>query len=183
MQRLLLTCALLAVVSLGAWRSRHSDTSQSVYAVEGRLLVADKPAANAALAFHPIRATTASVHCPVAMTRPDGTFQLTTHRLNDGAPAGEYVVTVIWHDPSKPVDECACEDPAIHDRLCGLYADPGKSPLRSVVKPEKNQIQLVAEPCSERQRFEMQLRRSGAGSILNSFLGDQNEKTIDGRSK
>ncbi len=65
-----------------------------VYPVNGKVILKGKPLANALVAFHPVdqsdpRATTCR-----ATTGPDGTFTISTYAANDGAPAGEYKVTV-----------------------------------------------------------------------------------------
>ena len=39
---------------------------------------------------------------PVGTVGDDGTFQLTTHEQNDGAPEGEYGVTIDWRTKGKP---------------------------------------------------------------------------------
>jgi 3',5'-cyclic AMP phosphodiesterase CpdA len=39
-----------------------------------------------------------------ALVEPDGSFTLSTYTANDGAPAGEYVVTVVWRKPFLSAD-------------------------------------------------------------------------------
>src|SRR5262245_30863632 len=79
--------------------------------VEGRLLVSGIPAANAHVTFHPIEGA-AGTALSVGRTGPDGSFRLTTFAAGDGAPAGEYVVTVVWPNDSIPRDECV--EPTTH---------------------------------------------------------------------
>ena len=55
-------------------------------------------------------------------TQPDGTFQLASTAAGDGAPEGDYAVTVVW--PAKG----AHGDTFGPDRLEGKFADP-KNPL------------------------------------------------------
>lgn len=112
----------------------------TVFPVEGQLLVAGRPAANAMIAFRPVRGTAVAV-LAVAVTGADGRFRLTTYQAGDGAPAGEYAVTVVWPDASLPLDECA--DPVTHDRLAGRYADPLRTNLRATVHPQANCISLT----------------------------------------
>lgn len=112
-----------------------------MYPVEGRLTVSGIPAAKAHLAFHPIDPTLSGM-TPVAVTGPDGRFRLTTFTTGDGAPAGEYVVTVIWPNDSIPVDECA--DLSTHDRLNGSNADVSRSPLRATVQSGPNDLTIHA---------------------------------------
>ena len=120
------------------------DTRVKVYPVEGKLLVLGRPAGDAALAFHAVDKGRAGGHCPVGTTRADGTYRLMTYSQGDGAPEGEYVVTLYWpHDPQL-VNECACSELTTHDRLFGRYADPATSQLRATIRPERNEIVLHA---------------------------------------
>ena len=105
-------------------------------------MVLDRPAANAHVVFHPLDKTGTGGRTPVGITGADGTFRMTTHASDDGAPAGEYAITVLWINDAIPFDACA--DPATHDRLCGLYLDPATSRLRATVRPERNEITLHA---------------------------------------
>lgn len=114
----------------------------AVYPVAGKLVVLDRPAANAHIVFHPLDKTSTGGRTPVGVTGADGTFRMTTHAHDDGAPAGAYAVTVLWINDAIPFDPCG--DPVSHDRLCGAYLDPAKSPLRATVRPEHNEITLHA---------------------------------------
>lgn len=138
---------LLAVASVSLSGCGH-EAQKTVYAVEGKLLIGGRPAANANLAFHPAGKSPAKV-CPVATTGTDGSFRLTTYRTADGAPEGEYVVTVLWPDDSIEYDECECPDPAQHDRLAGVYAHARTSPLRATVRAERNELTLSAQDLDE----------------------------------
>jgi len=66
-----------------------------------------------------------------------------TYSLGDGAPEGEYAVTVLWIDPMSPYDECG--DVTLHDVLKGRYLDATQSTLRASVVPGSNEIKVVAE--------------------------------------
>lgn len=94
-----------------------------LYIVEGNVLVNGEPAANLNVAFHPLDGDK-NLFCPVGRTDSTGTFHLTTRYGEDGAPAGEYSVTLVW--PDGLVDECEYIDPILHDRLKGLYAKADK---------------------------------------------------------
>jgi len=62
-----------------------------------------------------------------AIVEADGTYRLSTYTAHDGAPAGEYKVTVVmW----KPKDE---GDPDVN-LLPAVYATVDKTPLAAVVK-------------------------------------------------
>ena len=80
----------------------------------------------------------------MAITQLDGSFELTTYAMHDGAPEGEYRVTVTWPDDSMPEDECECVDVLQHDRLSGKYADPQTTSLLVTVLPRENHLNLSA---------------------------------------
>jgi hypothetical protein len=64
----------------------------------------------------------------------DGTFQLGTYKRNDGAPPGEYDVTVTWTKPLIPgePDEMSLVPPR--------YLTPQTSKLHAQVKAEVNDL-------------------------------------------
>ncbi len=116
--------------------------------VAGSLTVSGQPAANAMIAFHPLDRAGSQTVLSVARTSPDGTYRLTTYEAGDGAPAGEYAVTVVWPDDSRQRDEC--EDVVTHDRFQGRYADPATSPWRVTVGRGTNEVPLrVAPPAGD----------------------------------
>lgn len=117
-----------------------------VYPVSGRLIIAGRPAARAQIAFHPL--DTRQISRPVAITEPDGSFQLMTYAAADGAPQGEYVVTIFWRDETLPFDECVGDNLKQHDRLCGVYLDSRTSTLRATVNPGSNDLVLRAQDLS-----------------------------------
>ena len=129
---------LLACV-MGCNDSRRLET----FPVTGTLLVGSKPAGGAHLAFHAVDQRLISR--PVAVTETDGSFRLMTHAADDGAPAGEYIVTIFWRDESHADDECEDHDPLQHDRFHGLYVDSTKSPLRASGRPGPNELIIQAQ--------------------------------------
>ena len=135
--------ASLWAIVLGCALGCSDGLPNQVYPVTGRLLVGDKPAAGAHLAFHAIDQRIVSR--PVAITESDGSFRLMTYAANDGAPAGDYVVTIFWRDESNPDEESEDDDLIKHDRLRGRYFDSRKSTLRATVQPGPNEIVIKAD--------------------------------------
>jgi len=135
---------LLLAVTVGC--HRPPPPVVQVYPVEGKALVHGRPAKNAQVVFHPVNSTDPTPRYPVGVANPDGTFQLTTLSANDGAPAGEYVVTVLWMDETIPYDCCENPDLTTHDRLHGQYLDPATTTLRATVRPGPNAVTLHADP-------------------------------------
>src|SRR5262245_26228369 len=76
-----------------------------LHPVTGKVLVDGKPAEHATVTFHPAGGG-ADAPKPRATVKADGSFALTTHTTGDGAPAGEYAVTVEWWlTPAKNPDQ------------------------------------------------------------------------------
>ena len=69
---------------------------KTCYPVKGELTVGGKPAEGATVMFQPRDANPAdwSAGYPRATVGADGRFQVSTYGENDGAPAGEYDVTI-----------------------------------------------------------------------------------------
>jgi hypothetical protein len=122
--------ALVLALALGGCKAR--DGGPPCYPVRGTVLYRGQPAANADVFFHPVGAADARAPRPHAKADARGEFRLTTRRLNDGAPEGEYVVTVFWAAAE------GVEEPP--DRLGGRYANPKTSSLRVRVRPGDNAL-------------------------------------------
>lgn len=142
MRRVLLDARPAHAVLLTCLVGCGGPREAAVYPVAGTVTVSGQPAANAMVAFHPLERAGSQTALPVASTGPDGGYRLMTYAAGDGAPAGEYAVTVVWPDDSQPRDECA--DVVTHDRFQGRYADPARSPWRVTVGPGTNEVPLRA---------------------------------------
>lgn len=106
-----------------------------MYPVQGELLVDGEPAEGALVIFHPVSSSEPKTTNPNGRVQPDGSFHVTTYESDDGAPAGQYVVTVFWPEPPKsPVDHPAMGP----DRLKGRFTDPEASNIRITVSEGEN---------------------------------------------
>jgi hypothetical protein len=85
---LALGCTTFLAISCGR-------QGKSVYPVRGQVLYEGKPLANAFVVCHPLEKTARAVR-PSATTDTDGWFCLSTYQTDDGAPPGDYTVTVEW---------------------------------------------------------------------------------------
>lgn len=105
------------------------------FPVQGKVLFENQPLSEARLIFHPVRGEL--VPQPTAVTSPDGQFQLATWADKDGAPAGDYIVTVVYQQLVQQGEEKVRSGKNL---LPVLYADPRKSPLRATVKEGSNTL-------------------------------------------
>ena len=121
----------------GAGCSSPKDPNlKPVHPVRGQVFVKDQPAAGAFVLLIPLNeASDAPDARPRGEVGEDGSFKLSTFGSEDGAPAGEYVVTIRW--PGKVLPD-GREEP--EDKLFGRYADRSKSNLRATVKEGPNEL-------------------------------------------
>jgi hypothetical protein len=110
--------------------TKHGDRL-AVHPVGGKLLVAGKPAVHAQVILYPVAGAEKldpSQVRPRAAVEADGSYHLTTFVTRDGAPVGDFAVTVIWPGPRVKGQG---EDEPGPDRLQQRYGDP-KKPAASV---------------------------------------------------
>ena len=119
-----------------------------VFKVHGTLTFEGQPMPGAEIAFIPADPTQRGLQ-PHATADANGTYTLYTYRQNDGAPAGDYVVTIYWPGPlSKKAAEKLekSETPeekdsiVAPDKLKGAYRDPQKTKLKATVVEKDNEI-------------------------------------------
>ena len=128
----ILTVALLSIAGVSC--SQHSD-HKPVFPVTGQVLVNGKPAPHAFVVFHPVATSEADAVRPRAQAKEDGTFQVTTYGRDDGAPAGEYALTVeLFRAPT------ANDDRPPTNILPGRYANPKTSGLSVRVDEGPNEL-------------------------------------------
>jgi hypothetical protein len=138
----LLVAAVLLGQGLLATGCSSSTSSEPIltHPVRGQVLVNGRTAAGAIVKFYATGGD--AVNCvPHAVTGADGSFVLTTYKPDDGAPAGQYQVSVVWKvnpdgTPVPPEDD---ESP-VADRLKDRYSDPMRSKLTATVVAGENNL-------------------------------------------
>jgi hypothetical protein len=138
-------CALAAaclVLAVGLVGCGGNSKGVTLYTVRGKVLYKGEPAEGADVVFQLKNDTNKDPLRPTGKVRSDGSFLLSTFRLDDGAPAGDYGVLIRWykegkvgHDKGKkrghnvPVD-------FLQDR----YADPASPRFTATVKTETTEL-------------------------------------------
>jgi hypothetical protein len=127
---------LLSFSSLGCG---SDDGRVDVYPVSGKVLVQDRPADGAEVVFYPMVAEADGVKMPgpAGTTDAGGVFHLRSYEALDGAPAGEFKVTVVWPAAPPPNASGVFQ---LKDRLGGRYANPQTSKLTATVEPGGGEI-------------------------------------------
>jgi hypothetical protein len=87
--------SLLVILALATLCPACSSDRKPVHKVRGQVLVDGRPAAQAQVLLHPAGNDAEELR-PAGQTDEQGNFQLTSYVNGDGAPAGDYAVTVTW---------------------------------------------------------------------------------------
>lgn len=95
----IVSLAIMAIATIGCAEAKPKQVP--VFPVKGSITFKGAPAVGAALALHPKTPPAEAFPSPRASVGSDGSFKLTTYNGGDGAPAGEYVLTVLWYKPVK----------------------------------------------------------------------------------
>jgi hypothetical protein len=129
--RLVLASLLGAALVAGCGKGRTP-----VYPAEGQLLIGGKPAANVFVLFHPVNATGPEVLRPSATTDAEGKFRLTTYEAYDGAPAGDYVITLLYEPVNSPLFRPKGKPP----KVPAEYTKVETSKLRATVAAQPGNV-------------------------------------------
>lgn len=124
---------VLIVGLLGYWYSTLGPSrSVAVHPVKGRAVFEGQPMSGANVILHPSSTSKVPAELrPRGSVAADGTFFLSTFDLNDGAPNGDFVVTVVW---SKPI--VVNGETQFGPNLAPVtYSKPESSPLRIKIAP------------------------------------------------
>ncbi len=127
-------CLVLALIALmPVTAGCQKDGKTPVYPVRGSVFYKGKPAAGIVVVIRPVAGGTARPSS--GTTSADGSFRITTFAPDDGAPAGEYVVTLTL--PRSQAD-AATGDELTDDLLKGRYSEPAKSSWKITVRDGEN---------------------------------------------
>lgn len=125
---LILAIFLIAISGCGGNGNQSmSQTDLKLYPVTGRVLSGKQPVAAAKIEFKPKFEWQKEIAFPHATTSADGTYELETLTSADGAPAGDYNVSVSLADSQNQTGS-------------GAYSDAAKSGLTATVKSSPTKV-------------------------------------------
>jgi hypothetical protein len=127
MMRSLGSLAVVAVMLGIAGCSRESPRVPT-YPVEGQVLLNGKPPVGAQVVLHARNNPGGAVLRPTGQVDTTGKFTLTTYTANDGAPVGDYDVTVEWWVAQK--------DRPAANQLPPRYRQPQRSGLQAKISAD-----------------------------------------------
>ena len=132
----LLLAGALCLGLLVTTSCKKSDGRLPVYPVKGRVLIDGNPQKDVIISFWPGKIEKdLHAYCPSGRTDENGYFQLSTYNENDGAPAGDYTVTIEW-----PVGFNAISNQWHGDHLQGKYNDQNASEIKLRIEPRPNEL-------------------------------------------
>ena len=118
----------------------RDGTRKPVYPVQGQVLLDGQPVPQAQVVFHPLGEKDPGAVRPTGQAGPDGKFTLSTYGRQDGAPAGEYAVTVqLWLSNATKESEEGDESFA-SNQLPPQYGKVKTSTLKVRIKEGENQL-------------------------------------------
>jgi hypothetical protein len=132
-KRLIQIATVLCSVCLVAGCS--SESGPKYFPVRGEVLLDGNPLADAMILFHPLNADASEIPKPLACSDTGGNFE-----LKDGAPVGEYAITVELRELKQDGDEMIRDGKNL---LPEHYRDPQKSGLKFVVEPGSNEVPAI----------------------------------------
>lgn len=125
---------LIVLLIAGCAGDGHPPT----YKTTGKVTFQNQPCNGALVVFHPLAAGRENDPKPVGTTRDDGTYSLTTFAEDDGAPEGEYAVTIVWNVKNPKVKFSLGEGGGMMDKLGGRYGNPKQPLLKATITAQEN---------------------------------------------
>ncbi|WP_166831217.1 hypothetical protein [Thalassoroseus pseudoceratinae] len=118
-----------SVMCAGCGEDWQADT----YPAEGTITINGEPPVGALVQLHPTgEATDKRESLPWGLVQDDGTYTLSTYEMGDGAPIGEYAITIRW---SPNVNT-----PSLVDRLNNAYNNPEQSEWKVTIDADENEL-------------------------------------------
>jgi hypothetical protein len=128
--------AVLVAAAVGC--SDSGKNRVAVHPVQGAIQFRGQPTEGAFVSLHP-KSAAAGVPTPRATVAKDGSFTVSTYDGNDGAPEGEYVVTVQWYKPVRQGNDLV-GGPNV---LPVKYASARTSDLKIRIAAGENRLQPI----------------------------------------
>lgn len=137
-----LAAVAVLVPMLGCGGYPLPEGAKKVFVVRGELKFQGAPMDGAVVTFYtdPPTAGTSSLS-PTGTADESGKYALTTYLKDDGAPEGNYRVTIYW--PMKTGGNAAkkeIDEPLPPDRLQYAYSHPKTTTLKAKVESKENTI-------------------------------------------
>jgi hypothetical protein len=128
---------LIVLAAVGCSSDKNAPVCHPVH---GTVTSKGRPLPEAQIVLHPVGGDVAGNQKPTAIVKSDGTFELTTYHAGDGAPLGEYAITVELRALQTGGEEAVRSGP---NTLRAKYAKPATSGVKYTVADGDNQIPTI----------------------------------------
>jgi hypothetical protein len=136
-KRLTLLVLVVFLSGIAGCGSSQDPNRLKVFPAKGQIAFLGKQVGGAFVVLHPKASSSSEVVRPRGNVHEDGTFSLTTYDADDGAPAGEYKVTVELHNLVKRANGDVSLGPNIAPKQ---YGNPKTSPLTVRIAEGENAL-------------------------------------------
>lgn len=128
----------LFLVTLLALTACSRERRPPVHPVRGSVTFQKKTAVKTVVVLRPLAPGPLKDVFPHGEVGTDGTLLIGTFAPGDGAPAGEYAVTITWPEVKPDLDGVEVTG---GDRLKGRFSDPAKSRWKVTIKEGVNELE------------------------------------------
>ncbi|MCZ2343298.1 MAG: hypothetical protein LC104_16115 [Bacteroidales bacterium] len=108
--------------------------------VSGVIQVNGKPTKDLLISYHPQTATPRNAIAATGRSDEEGRYTLSSFLPNDGAPPGEYTITVVWPTSFQQIGG---QDFPVGDRLGGVYANKANATWKATIREGESQLPLI----------------------------------------
>ena len=129
-----------------------SNKGLPLYPVHGRVLLDGKPMAGAMIILHPAGDVGLNGLRPRALADADGWFKIYTYSIGDGAPAGQYAVTIQPKKPKQPNTTAKSKGAKKQAHASEKATNPDATPVSKVAKSDKKPKSAVQKKQKARAR-------------------------------
>ncbi len=139
--RFRMSVVMLLTATVGGCSKGKDPNRLPVFPASGHLSIQGQVPAGAFVVLHPKNGAATDpkgdVVCPRATVKPDGSFVLGSYDSADGAPLGEYSLTVEWRRIVKSPDGSPVLGPNV---VPPKYGRPESSPVSVRIAEQSNEI-------------------------------------------
>src|SRR5437870_3229905 len=132
--------ALMMLIVSFACTSCSGNKSQPVFPVSGKVYFEGQPATGALVVFHSLGQSELKEAKPRAVVEEDGSFRVTTYAAKDGAPPGDYAISIAWKRKTVKNPRGKGTPRKMATNFPERYQDPKTSGLVVHIRQEANEL-------------------------------------------
>jgi hypothetical protein len=145
------TALLVVLAAFAASGCKQQSARLPVFPASGAVHADGRAAAGVRVVLYPAAETAPRVGAlrPQGVTDAAGRFVLSTYVRDDGAPAGDWIVTCTWPDQRlnpQLRQQIEANGDSVPDRFRGRYAAPDRSRWQARIAAGTNEIPLINLP-------------------------------------